>query len=174
MESKFLRNLVNGVAASYYGVSTIGQAIHRCKYEGGGDFPEYLLQITIKAFRKRFGGEQFDLLAYVPPTKSGSLVRNFAMKLSAALKIPVSHGLIKVRQTAEQKVFENSYLKKDNVSGAFFYENPAEIPGKRILLFDDIFDSGATIKEIGKLFSKLDAAAIAPIVIAKTVGGDLA
>jgi ATP-dependent DNA helicase RecQ len=126
------------------------------------------------AFRKRFGGEHFDLLVYVPPTKSGSLVRNFAMKLSAALKIPVSHRLIKTRQTAEQKMFENSYSKKDNVSAAFSYENPAEVPGKHILLFDDIFDSGATLKEIGKLFSKLDAAIIAPLVFAKTVGGDLA
>jgi ATP-dependent DNA helicase RecQ len=174
VESKLSKNLVNGVAASYYGVSTVGQAIHRCKYEEGGDFPEYLMQLTIKAFRKRFGQEQFDLLVYVPPTKSGSLVENFAIRLSAALKIPVSHGLIKIRQTAEQKIFENNYSKKDNVSGAFSYENPAEIPGKRILLFDDIFDSGATIKEIGKLFSNLEAAAIAPIVIAKTVGGDLA
>ena len=174
VESRLSKNLVNGVAASYYGVSTVGQAIHRCKYDGGGDFPEYLLQLTIMAFRKRFGGEHFDLLVYVPPTKSGSLVRNFAMKLSAALKIPVSHGLIKTRQTAEQKMFENSYSKKDNVSAAFSYENPAEVPGKHILLFDDIFDSGATLKEIGKLFSKLDAAIIAPLVIAKTVGGDLA
>jgi ATP-dependent DNA helicase RecQ len=38
---------------------------------------------------------------------------------------------------------------------------------------DDIFDSGATIKELGRLFTTFGAIKIAPIVIARTVGGDL-
>ena len=42
-----------------------------------------------------------------------------------------------------------------------------------ILLVDDIFDSGATLKEIGKYLTKLGGIKIAAIVIAKTVGGDL-
>ena len=46
-------NIVNGVAASYYGVSNVGTAIHRCKYENGGDFPDFLLKLTLKAFRKK-------------------------------------------------------------------------------------------------------------------------
>jgi len=48
-----------------------------------------------------------------------------------------------------------------------------EIHGKNILLIDDIYDSGATIKEIGKYLTQLGAVKIAPVVIAKTVGGDL-
>jgi ATP-dependent DNA helicase RecQ len=53
-------------------------------------------------------------------------------------------------------------------------KTPEEVIGKNILLIDDIFDSGATIKEIGRYLSNLGAKKIAPIVIAKTVGGDLA
>lgn len=30
--------LTDGYAASYYGVSSVGGAIHRSKYENGGDF----------------------------------------------------------------------------------------------------------------------------------------
>ncbi|MBS4029076.1 MAG: hypothetical protein KGZ58_10630 [Ignavibacteriales bacterium] len=40
-------------------------------------------------------------------------------------------------------------------------------------MIDDIFDSGATIKEIGKVLTQFGAEKIAPLVIAKTVGGDL-
>lgn len=36
-------HITNGVAASYYGVSNVGGAIHRSKYENGGDFPDFLL-----------------------------------------------------------------------------------------------------------------------------------
>lgn len=42
--------LKNGVASSYYGVSSVGGALHRCKYENGGDFPDFLLRLTLKAF----------------------------------------------------------------------------------------------------------------------------
>lgn len=166
-------NLINGVAASYYGVSNVGSAIHRSKYENGGDFPDFLLRLILKAYRKRFGFEKFDLVLYVPPTKSGDLVKNFAVKVSQVLKFPISHNLLKQRSTSEQKVFENGYLKSENVKDAFVIENPEEVRGKAILLIDDIFDSGATIKEIGRYLSNLGAIKIAPLVIARTVGGDL-
>jgi len=164
--------IVNGVAGSYYGFSNVGAAIHHSKYEGGGDFPDFLVDLVLLAFQEKFGNEHIDLVLYVPPTKSGNLVKNFAVKISQNLKIPISHNLIKTRQTKEQKVFENSILKKENVSDAFTFKTPDDIKGKSILLIDDIFDSGATIKEIGKLLTKLGAIKIAPIVIAKTVGGD--
>jgi ATP-dependent DNA helicase RecQ len=165
-------NLVNGVAASYYGFSGVGESIHRSKYGRGGDFPDFLLTQVVKAFRSKFGREKFDIILFVPPTESGDLVKNFATKLSQVLQIPLSLGLKKIRLTSKQKIFDNGFLKKSNIKDAFAFEGPEEISGKTILLFDDVFDSGATIKEIGRLLSNLGASKIAPIVIAKTVGGD--
>jgi ATP-dependent DNA helicase RecQ len=166
-------NLINGTAASYYRASNAGVALHRCKYENGGDFPDFLLSLILKAFRKKFGQEKFDFVLYVPPTKSGDLVKNFAIKVSRILKFPISHNLTKKKITREQKVFENFILKSDNVKDASFYKVPDEISGKSILLIDDIFDSGATVKEIGRYLTNLGATKIAPLVIARTVGGDL-
>ena len=73
-------NIVNGVAASYYGVSNVGSALHRSKYENGGDFPDFLLRLTLKAFRKTFlsqstcvrastpSGHPFPMILSVNPT----------------------------------------------------------------------------------------------------------
>ena len=166
-------NILNGIASSYYGVSNVGAALHRCKYENGGDFPDFLLKLTLKAFKKTFGNQPFDMIVYVPPTNSGDLVKNFAEKISKVLKIPLSHKLIKQHETQPQKVFQNAYLKKDNVSGVFNYTAPNEIKDKCILLIDDIFDSGATIKEIGKILTNLEVKLIVPLVIARTVGGNI-
>lgn len=165
--------IVNGVASSFYGVSSVGAALHRCKYENGGDFPDFLLRLTLKAFRKRYGQEAFDFLVYVPPTESGDLVKNFAEKLARILKIPISHKLIKTSETQAQKIFKNNYLKRSNVSHKFSYSEPNELVGKSIILFDDIFDSGASIKEIGQVLTRFGAKKIAPLVIARTVGGDI-
>jgi ATP-dependent DNA helicase RecQ len=172
VESKY-SNIVNGVASSYYGVSSVGAALHRSKYENGGDFPDFLLKLTLKAFRKKYGQEKFDFIVYVPPTESGDLVKNFAEKLSQVLKVPISHRLIKTGETQPQKVFKNGYLKKENVAQKFSYSEPSELVGKSVILFDDIFDSGATIKEIGNVLTKFGVSKIAPLVIARTVGGDI-
>ena len=175
LESHLVRksHIVNGVAASYYGVSNVGSALHRSKYENGGDFPDFLLRLTLKAFRKTYGNTRFDMVLYVPPTHSGDLVKNFAVKFASVIKVPISHKLVKARQTSEQKVFQNGWLKQDNVKDAFSHLSPEEINGKRIILLDDIFDSGATMKEIGKMLTAMGAETIVPIAIAKTVGGDI-
>ena len=172
VESKY-SNIVNGIASSYYGVSSVAAALHRSKYENGGDFPDFLLKLTLKAFRKKYGQEKFDFIVYVPPTESGDLVKNFAEKLSQVIKVPISHRLIKTGDTQPQKVFENGCLKKDNVAQKFSYSEPSELAGKSVILFDDIFDSGATIKEIGNVLTKFGVSKIAPLVIARTVGGDI-
>jgi ATP-dependent DNA helicase RecQ len=162
-------NMVDGVAASYYGISNAGAAIRRSKYEGGGDFPDFLLKLTLKAFRKYFGQEEFDLVMYVPPTESGDLVKNFAVKIAGVLKLPLSHDLMKIRGTQPQKDFESVIGKRDNLAGAF--DCHIDVRDKKILLVDDIFDSGQTLKTIGMLLKNKGALMTAPLTIAKTVGG---
>lgn len=166
-------NMIDGVAASYYGVSNVGNAIHRSKYENGGDFPDFLLRSTLKAFWKKLSDINFDLVLFVPPTHSGDLVKNFAEKFANSINVPLSSGLLKVRATNEQKIYQNSYLKQENIKDAFTYDHPDDIDGKKILLLDDIYDSGATMKEIGRLLTSMGAELIVPIAIAKTVGGDI-
>lgn len=166
-------NMIDGVAASYYGVSNVGNAIHRSKYENGGYFPDFLLRLTLKAFWKKLRDINFDLVLYVPPTHSGDLVKNFAEKFANSIDVPLSSGLYKVRETNEQKIYQNSYLKQENIKDAFTYDHPDDIYGKKILLLDDIYDSGATMKEIGRLLTSMGAELIVPITIAKTVGGDI-
>ncbi len=161
--------LTNGYAASYYGATNVGVALHRSKYEDNGDFPDFLLNRTLSLFKKKYAKIPFNLVLYVPPSASGDLVKNFSVKFAESIETPLSHDLIKTRKTNEQKIYQNSYNKKDNVKDAFDIREEI-VKGKNILLIDDIFDSGATIKEIGSLLTKRGAKWIVPIVIAKTIG----
>jgi ATP-dependent DNA helicase RecQ len=161
--------LIDGVAASWYGVTNVGSMLHNSKYEGNGDFPDYLLRLTLKAFRSHFKNMTFDLVMYVPPTISGDLVKNFAEKIARTLRFEFSAGIIKTRETEAQKKFESAIGKKDNLKDAF--NTIVDVNGKRILLIDDIFDSGATIKEIAHMLQGSGAELVAPLVIAKTIGG---
>lgn len=164
-------NLRNGAAASYYGASNVGKLIHKSKYENGGDFSGKLADLTEDAFRKSLPPMRFDKIIYVPPTTHGDLVRNFATEMGRRLGIKVCHGLFKKRVIKEQKVFQNRWLKQENVDGAFDIEESL-VSGQNILQIDDVFDSGNTIKEIGKMLTHKGAENIVPLVIARTVGGD--
>lgn len=165
-------NIRNGVAASYYGASNVGKLIHKSKYEDGGDFDGKLLDLTVDAFNSELKSRMaYDKIIYVPPTSHGDLVRNFAVKLGSRLGIPVCHSLMKTGETKEQKIFNNGFLKRANVKDMFNISESL-VRGKNILLIDDVFDSGATVKEIGSMLTKKGAANIVPLVIARTVGSD--
>ncbi len=172
LESKESK-LTDGVAASYYKVSDIGKILQRCKVDQSPEYPHYLLSLALKAYRRKFRQEIFDLVVYIPSSVSGNQVKNFAIKLAGAMKIPITHELIKTRATLAQRMYNNYYLKSDNVRNSFMLTDPSVVKGKSILLVDDIFDSGATIKEVGHLLTRLGASKISPIVIAKTVTGDV-
>ncbi len=162
-----------GYAASYYGVSRVGEAIHRCKYENGGDFPDFLLNKVIAMIEYKYQELKPDIILYVPSTISGNLVQNFARKIAKHFNIQLSHELKKIKNSKTQREFRNSALKKENVNGAFYLSNELAVQSRNIILIDDIYDSGATIKEIVKLLYSCGAKNVAPVCIAKTSGGDI-
>ncbi|MGL6100147.1 MAG: RecQ family ATP-dependent DNA helicase [Fusobacteriaceae bacterium] len=164
--------IFNGISVSYYGDTKIGKEIHNSKYEKAGPFSNYILQQSEKIFKQHFKDEKFDLAIYIPPTKSGDLVKDFSKKLCERLSIPLSHKLKKRSQTNEQKNFETTSRKKENVQNIFYFENPEELKEKKILIIDDVWDSGETIKEVAKYLSSLNINFCIPFTIAKTVGGE--
>ncbi len=171
---KSQKEQITGYAASYYGTSDVGKMIHQTKYEGGSCFPQKLVDLTLKAIRKKSRGHCFDLVLCVPPTKSGTLVEKFAANIAKELRVPFSNQLRKVRVTEEQKVFENSYSKLSNIQDAFAYARVSDLKKKHVLLIDDIYDSGATMKELCGYLLKNGVSSVVPVTIAKTTGGDIA
>ena len=81
--------------------------------------------------------------------------------------------MVKIRETQPQKNLNNAILKKENVKDAFNLRNSDKFIDKSVILIDDIYDSGATIKEIGKILTCFGVKEIMPLVIAKTVSGDI-
>ncbi len=168
--SKDKEKAIKVVASSYYGTSDIGEIIHKCKYENGGDFPQECLDRVIMAYKKYY--KNHDLILFVPPTISGKLVENFAKKVALKLKIPISDALVKTRETMPQKECVSGITKNANLKDAFGVTDLKIIQNKNILLIDDIIDNGATIKNIVKYLIKNGAKNVDALVIAKTIKGD--
>jgi len=97
-------------------------------------------------------------------------VSAFATVLAQRLELTMLPALIKIRQTSPQKELHTLAQKRANVAGAFGLQSP--IGGKRLLVVDDLFDSGATLEEISRLLQRAGAAKICVLTLTRTIHSD--
>lgn len=117
-----------------------------------------------------------DLLLAVPIGKKRLLERGYnqsdliAKELSKRWNIKFESKLLKkVKETPKQSKLSARERKK-NIKNAFEVIDSDIIKGKDIILFDDIFTTGATVNEISRLLIKYGANSVNIIVIARGHG----
>jgi competence protein ComFC len=139
--------------------SPLGDLLYRLK--NGGDqtvVPEIIE--TVAAFLKGWG-PQVDAIVPVPPSntrRKHQPVIAVAQALSQTIGVPVCEGCVtKVKSTAQLKdVFD--YTKRSEILTGAFTVDVAKTSGKRLLLIDDLYRSGATVSTIAQLLLTTGAA----------------
>ena len=63
----------------------------------------------------------------------------------------------------------NREARKRNVAGAFRAARPLEIKGRRILLVDDVFTTGATLEECARVLLRAGARQVDALTLARAV-----
>jgi ComF family protein len=105
--------------------------------------------------------QTFDWIVPVPADRKHRKKINhmllLAIELSKRTTIPVlKNNLIKVRSTLPQaQLPRNERLQ--NLKKAFAVSNPALIKGKRILLLDDVYTTGTTVKTVSRVLTDCQA-----------------
>jgi ATP-dependent DNA helicase RecQ len=106
----------------------------------------------------------------VPSLRRPQLVESLAQRLAARLRLPLLPAVIKVDERPPQREQRNSAHQQKNVQGAFAVVG--DIPSTPGLLVDDVFDSGWTITEVGRLLRKAGGGPVYPVVLASSAGRD--
>ncbi len=161
-----------GWSLSYHGNSPIGKLVSVSKYNNAGPFKEDLIHHAVKVINSHYPVDRISGIISVPPTKSGKLVEMFARSIAGMLHIDYMHVLTKIRSTDEQKNCTNWLQKAENVKDAFKVSSPTLITGRSLLLIDDIYDSGHTIREVGRTLMLAGAQAVYPFTITRTLHSD--
>lgn len=97
--------------------------------------------------------------------QSALLAREIAQASGITLS---TNALRRVRRTRRQVGLERQ-ARIDNMRGAFALTDPSEIAGRKVVLVDDVFTTGATVASATKVLKRAKAARVDVLVFARVV-----
>jgi hypothetical protein len=153
--------------------SLIGNLVFRYKYGQEHQLAQELAHRWHDLLARHPDLPQSDAVIPVPPSQQrlADPVTVLAQALAAELKLPAwANVLTKTRVTCPQKEMTSLAQKRANVAGAFALKR--DVRGKRIILIDDLYDSGATLEEAARVLSQGGAASVIVLTLTKTIHSD--
>ncbi len=152
--------------------SLIGDLVYRLKYEEDRSVLPLLVEHTLALFAAHPQMAEFDVIVPVPPSTPRPFqpLEAYCQTLAQAVGKPVSNYLVKTRPTQPQKEMKTLAQKRANVAGAFAVQG--NVAGQRILLVDDLCDSGATLEEITRLLLQHGARQVNVLTWTRTIHVD--
>ena len=116
------------------------------------NFPKKILNAFIEYYKS--SNLKSDILLFIPSNKNNNIMNFFADNISKELNIKKENALIFNNEVKEQKYLETLKEREENIKNAFNIISPEKLINKKILLIDDVFASGLTLKEAIKLLKE--------------------
>jgi len=150
--------------------SPIGELVYRLKYKSDSKAIEPIVQ-TVKDFLRGWDIHP-NLLVAVPPSnvaRRNQPVIEIARRLSQITGLQLGEQCVKkVKKTSQLKDGADFDEKVEVLKDAF--EISEDVAGKKILIFDDLYDSGATMNTIAEGLWKKGARSVYALTLTRTRG----
>jgi HEAT repeat protein len=152
--------------------SPVGELAYRLKYQDDPSALPPLVEQALAVCTQHPELADVDALVPVPPSapRASDPVRALADALATRLGHPVWPVLVKTHDTTPQKEMRTLAQKRANVAGAFKVQG--DVRGKRLLLVDDLYDSGATLEEVTRVLRQAGAARVCVLTLTRTIHAD--
>lgn len=167
--------LTDGIAAPFYYVDGISDAIAYFKRVCDRDRTRFFLEELIETVYAAFGEKVVDYITTVPLHANDLAERGFdqteplAKALSKELHVPYIRPLRKIFKTESQKHL-SAERRTGNLLGAFSVRTKYPLKGKTVLLIDDVVTTGSTTNECAKMLKIYGVKQV--FVLAIAVSGD--
>lgn len=116
------------------------------------NFPKKILNAFIEYYKS--SNLKSEILLFIPSNKNNNIMNFFADNISKELNIKKENALIFNNKIKEQKYLETLKEREENIKNAFNIILPEKLINKKILLIDDVFASGFTLKESIKILKE--------------------
>ncbi len=149
------------------------EAIHRFKYSNALWFENFLAGLLVREAASVLANEKWDYIVPVPlhPVKLREREFNQAARLAAPLarvtKIPLNTTILnRVNPTSTQTLLTREE-RAVNMKNAFVVRKGIRLDGKRIILVDDVFTTGATTNACAQALQVAGAAEVCVWTVAR-------
>lgn len=156
----------------FYFENRLRDALHAFKFQNRKDVGRYLISLIRERVAVLSG--KIDAIVPIPVTERRLKERGFnqsfiiSEEISRITTRPVEHGaLVKIKETSDQFSLSKEERRK-NVKGVFAVTNPAAVAGRRILLVDDLFTTGYTVREAATILLREKAESVCVFALART------
>jgi predicted amidophosphoribosyltransferase len=153
--------------------SEVGELAYLYKYRGGRHLARELAARWAELLAAHPELPRPDAVIPIPPSTAREFdpVTALAQALAAQLSIPaLADTLVKTRTTKPQKEMTALAQKQANVAGAFALKG--DMRGKRLILVDDLYDSGATLAEAARVLARAGVTSLVVLTLTKTIHAD--
>ncbi len=158
-----------GLSISYYKDSSIGNELKQVKKSINPKHTKNMIERCLELIKANFNIKDINIITNVPGTINYDLCGKLCREIASELKIKYLKILNKNRITIQQKFLNSKQKRKNNVKNAFDLNvSKTEIENKKILLIDDIYDSGCTINECCKVIKQFNPENITIFTLCKT------
>ena len=138
--------------------SKMGELIHKLKYGGDKTAVPKIVRLLVRFLKEITGIENFDAIIPVPPSNKSrpfQPVDEIAKALGVQCDVKVLVGYFdKKAGGAELKNVGNPEEKIAALEGMIKIADNVDISGKRVLLLDDLYDTGATLNACCSVLQK--------------------
>jgi ComF family protein len=152
----------------------LSTAIHKFKYNRELSIGKTLAQLAAASYP--FTGKQYDIILPVPLHLERLRWRGFNQALLLSKAVGAAHHvavdpfvLERSRPTVPQTQLTGKE-RRTNVKGAFAVSVPKQVEDKRVLLVDDVYTSGATVRECAQTLTNAGAQVVDVFTLARAVG----
>lgn len=137
--------------------SDIGSLLYKLKYQQDASVVPAIVEAAAKFWEPARTG--IDLIVPVPASTARAVqpVQQLAAGLSAALNIPVADCIKTTRAPTRLKDVSDPEKRKELLNGLYAVD-PGVTAGKRVLLVDDLYRSGSTMKAIAEVLASVGQA----------------
>lgn len=155
--------------------SILLESIHRFKYSQDLISGKALGRLMASHIRPSFKSDNYDLIIPVPLHPKRLRQRGFnqavllGREISLRFSIPMKTALLKRNVNTLPQVSLGRQDRGPNVKGVFVVEKKGELAHKKVILVDDVYTTGTTVRECAKILLNAGAEEVAVLTLARAL-----
>lgn len=145
--------------------------IHAYKYGGKVQLARPLSKLLTVVFERHWQADAMDLVLPIPlhPARLRERGFNQAYLLVRSWGDIVERDILQRKRPTSPQTGLGRKERLRNVRGAFAVKDPLAVKNRRILLVDDVYTTGATVKECARILNKCNAAQVDILTVGRAI-----